>query len=95
MEDSPRDRQDWRAIGAASGLGCSIVASLLLCIVGGILLDRWLGTSPVLTLVGVVFGLVVSGYLLYKLAVMNPPRRPATRPRSDEQRADQTEGLDE
>ena len=95
MDDSPRDRQDWRAIGAASGLGCSIVASLLLCIGGGILLDRWLSTSPVLALVGVVFGLVVSGYLLYQLAVMNPPRRPSIRPQRDKQRADQTESLDE
>lgn len=95
MDDSPQERQDWRAIGAASGLGCSIVASLLLCIGGGILLDRWLGTSPVLTLVGVVFGLVVSGYLLYQLATMNPPRRAAIRPRRGNERADQTEGLDE
>jgi F0F1-type ATP synthase assembly protein I len=95
MNDSPRERQDWRAIGAASGLGCSIVASLLLCIGGGILLDRWLGTSPVLTLMGVALGLVVSGYLLYQLAVMHPPRRPPIRPRRGQQRADQTEGLDE
>ena len=95
MNDSPRERQDWRAIGAASGLGCSIVASLLLCIGGGILLDRWLGTSPVLTLLGVVLGLVLSGYLLYQLATMNTPRRPSIRPRGGEQRADQTEGLDE
>ncbi len=95
MNDSPRERQDWRAIGAASGLGCSIVASLLLCIGGGILLDRWLGTSPVLTLVGVVVGLVVSGYLLYKLAVMDPPRRPSIRPRPERQRAEEAEGLDD
>jgi hypothetical protein len=48
-----------------------------------------------LALVGVVFGLVVSGYLLYQLAVMNPPRRPSIRPQRDKQRADQTESLDE
>ena len=79
MNLSPRGQQDWRAIGAASGMGCSVVASLLLCIGGGILLDRWLGTSPIITLVGVGLGLAVSGYLLYQLAVMNLPSKKSVR----------------
>jgi hypothetical protein len=54
-----------------------------------------MGTSPVLTLVGVVVGLVVSGYLLYKLAVMDPPRRPSIRSRPERQRAEEAEGLDD
>jgi hypothetical protein len=45
--------------------------------------------------VGVVVGLVVSGYLLYKLAVMDPPRRPSIRPRPERQRAEEAEGLDD
>lgn len=81
MSSPPRGQQDWRAIGAASGLGCSVVASLLLCIGGGILLDKWLGTLPILTLVGVVLGLALSGYLLYQLAVMNVPTRKSVRVR--------------
>ena len=84
MSHSPRGQQDWRAIGAASGLGCSIVASLLLCIGGGIFLDRWLGTSPILTLLGVVLGLVLSGYLLYQLAVMNLPAKKSVRSRESD-----------
>jgi len=94
MQDSPRRQQDWRAIGAASGIGCSIVASLLLCMGGGILLDRWLGTSPVLTLLGVVLGLVLSGYSLYQLAVMDLPKRKSVRS-GESDRKNQTSGLDE
>jgi F0F1-type ATP synthase assembly protein I len=94
MNHSPRRQQDWRAIGAASGMGCSIVASLLLCIGGGIFLDSWLGTSPVLTLIGVVLGLVLSGYILYQLAVTNLPTKKSGRSRESD-RKDQTSGLDE
>ncbi len=94
MNLSPRGQQDWRAIGAASGLGCSVVASLLLCIGGGILLDKWLGTLPVLTLVGVALGLVLSGYLLYQLAVMNLPKKQRVRSQ-DAERKNQSGDLDE
>ena len=67
--------RDWQAIGVASGLGCTVVASLLLCVVGGILLDRWLGTSPVLTLIGVLLGFFAAGYSLYELVVISDPNR--------------------
>lgn len=94
MNLSPRGQQDWRAIGAASGMGCSVVASLLLCIGGGIVLDRWLGTSPIMTLVGVGLGIAVSGYLLYQLAVMNLPKKQSVRSR-DLDRTDHDSDLDE
>ncbi len=57
-----------RAVGVATGLGCSIVAALILCIGGGVWLDSRFGTSPILTLIGVVLGLVVAGYQLWELA---------------------------
>lgn len=94
MSSPPRGQQDWRAIGAASGLGCSIVASFLLCIGAGILLDKWLGTLPILTLVGVALGLAVSGYLLYQLAVMNVPKKRSVRS-GESERATHTPDLDE
>jgi ATP synthase protein I len=46
------------------------VVSLLLCIGGGILLDRWLDTSPIFTLLGMALGLAAAGYTLYELAVL-------------------------
>jgi F0F1-type ATP synthase assembly protein I len=69
MTDGPTpEQQDMRAIGVATGLGCSIVAALVLCIGGGVWLDGQFGTSPVLTLAGVALGLVVAAYQLWELA---------------------------
>ena len=69
MRKSPNpDQQDLRVIGVATGLGCSIVAALVLCIGGGVFLDRQFGTSPVLTLGGVALGLAAAGYQLWELA---------------------------
>ena len=62
------EQQDLRAVGVATGLGCSIVAALVLCIGGGVWLDSRFGTSPVLTLTGVVLGLAAAGYQLWELA---------------------------
>lgn len=62
------EQQDLRAVGVATGLGCSIVAALVLCIGGGVWLDRQFGTSPVLTLVGVALGMAAAGYQLWELA---------------------------
>ncbi len=64
-------QRDWQAIGVASGLGCTVVVSLLLCIGGGIVLDRWLETSPIFTLIGMGLGLVTAAYSLYELAVLS------------------------
>ncbi len=62
------DQQELRVIGVATGLGCSIVVALILCIGGGVLLDRQFGTSPILTLLGVALGLATAGYQLWELA---------------------------
>jgi ATP synthase protein I len=62
------EQQDLRAIGVATGLGCSIVAALVLCIGGGVWLDSRFGTTPVLTFVGIALGLGAAGYQLWELA---------------------------
>lgn len=68
MNESPiPDQQDLRVIGVATGLGCSIVAALVVCIGGGVFLDRQFGTTPVLTLIGVALGLAAAGYQLWEL----------------------------
>lgn len=74
-----RSPRDWQAIGTATGLGFSVVISLILCIGSGVLLDQWLGTAPWLTLVGVVLGLATAGYLLYELVSLGRPTRPGKR----------------
>jgi F0F1-type ATP synthase assembly protein I len=73
------DRRDWQTIASASGLGCSVVASLLLAIGGGVLLDRWAGIPPIFTIVGVVLGVATAGYLLYQLTMLSRPG-PGERP---------------
>jgi ATP synthase protein I len=62
------DQNELRVIGVATGLGCSIVVALILCIGGGVVLDRQFGTSPVFTLLGVALGLATAGYQLWELA---------------------------
>ncbi len=51
------------------------MVSIIICIVGGIFLDEWLDTSPVLTLIGVALGLIVAAYQLYELAVLGQKNR--------------------
>jgi F0F1-type ATP synthase assembly protein I len=46
------------------------VVSTIICIVGGLLLDRQLGTSPWLTLAGVGLGLAAAAYQLYELSTV-------------------------
>jgi Putative F0F1-ATPase subunit Ca2+/Mg2+ transporter len=91
---TPEQRAQFAAVGAATGLGCAIVVTLILFIGGGVLLDRQFDTSPLLTLVGVALALVGAGYQLYELTLVGrrdraagplgrrlarPPQRPAGR----------------
>jgi ATP synthase protein I len=97
MEGNPlesRSQRDWRAVGAASGIGCTVVVSLLICIGGGILVDRWLGTEPLGVLIGVGLGLVAAGYSLYELAVLGDPDRGlvSVRKAAPDEDADATQG---
>jgi ATP synthase protein I len=71
----PDSQRDWQMVGLASGLGCSVVASLLVCIGAGILIDRWLGTDPFGVLIGMVLGLVAAGYSFYELIAVSNRRR--------------------
>jgi ATP synthase protein I len=68
------ERRDLRLIGVATGLGCSIVAALVLCIGAGIWLDDRFGTKPVLTLIGVALGLAAAGRQLWQLTKLSGNR---------------------
>lgn len=74
LDEPPVIGKGLQSAGVASGLGCTVVVSLLGCILGGIFLDRWLDTSPILTLTGVAVGLIAAGYTLYELAVLSDPK---------------------
>src|SRR5215204_3863538 len=108
MAEGPTPEQnDLRAIGVATGLGCSIVAALVLCIGGGVWLDSRLGTSPALTLVGVALGLVTAGYQLWELAKVGSKtaqpgpvtraisRLPLPSPRASQSSTERSQGVSE
>ena len=58
------------------GVGLQFAGGIILFMAGGFGLDRWLGTAPVLTLVGTLAGTVLSFFNLYaKLAILNQKER--------------------
>jgi ATP synthase protein I len=67
----PDERSQYTTAGMAWGMGCSVVASILICILGGLALDKILNTTPVLTLIGVALGLILAGYQLWELAQLS------------------------
>ena len=73
---TPEQRAQLGAAGAAAGLGCSVVVTLVVLIGGGVLLDRAVDTAPIFTLIGVVVGLVAAGYQLYELTRVGLRDRP-------------------
>lgn len=62
-------------VGLATGLGISVVVSLIVFIGLGILIDQWLDRSPVFTLIGVGVGLIGAGYQLYELVLVSDRKR--------------------
>jgi ATP synthase protein I len=52
----------WRALGELTGIGMTLVVATVIGLAGGYYLDRWLGTSPWLTLIGFGFG-VAAGFV--------------------------------
>lgn len=71
------DRKTVRALGLASGVGFTIVASIALWVLAGRWLDRKLGTEPWALIAGIIIGLISAGSVIYELA--------ATRERTDDQ----------
>ncbi len=56
------DRRSVRKLGVLSGVGLTLVISTVLGLWGGYVLDRWLGSSPWLMLVGLLLG-IASGFV--------------------------------
>ncbi len=69
-EEERLKRARLRLIGLGLQFGSTIVGSLVLFLLGGIWLDRQLGTQPLFLLVGMVLAFVAIGYNLYELAAV-------------------------
>ena len=56
------DQSAWKALGELSTVGLTLVLATVIGLAGGYYLDKWLGTSPWLTLIGLVLG-IASGFV--------------------------------
>lgn len=75
-----------REAGPYLALGLQFALTMVFCVGGGFLLDRWLGTSPWFTLAGAFFGILSIFALLFRLtAELNrkPKRPPPSRAEPD------------
>ena len=58
----------WKALGELSSLGFAMVLATIIGLGGGYYADRWLGTSPWLTLIGLGFGIAAGFVILFRAA---------------------------
>lgn len=67
--DAPEKRQDSAVdMGIAFDLGLRLGISVILGLGGGLLLDSWLHTSPIFTLIGMVLGIAAAMYTIWDVA---------------------------
>jgi F0F1-type ATP synthase assembly protein I len=89
VQDGGRSpRRSSRALGDAvrfSGYGISWVLTILLLVWGGRELDEWLGTTPLLVLLGAFLGVGAGFCTLYVRAVVEPAAKGKEIPGSGEE----------
>jgi F0F1-type ATP synthase assembly protein I len=47
----------WQALGGLATVGITLVVAIAGATIGGYFLDRWIGTSPLFTLIGLGLGI--------------------------------------
>lgn len=70
----PDEGPAWRSVGELAAIGMTMVVATVLGLAGGFFLDRWLGTAPWLTLIGLGLGIVAAFVSLFR-AVKAAERR--------------------
>jgi ATP synthase protein I len=64
---APDDEQSaWKSLGELSAVGIALVLATVIGLAGGYYLDKWLGTSPWLTLIGLGFGIAAGFVNLFR-----------------------------
>jgi F0F1-type ATP synthase assembly protein I len=79
----------WAYALRLTGLGWYVAACVVMGVVGGVFLDRWLDTRIVFTLVGTVLGSVLASWGIYKMVlpiVYGAKQQEASRKRSSRKR---------
>lgn len=78
-EDERLNRERWRALAMAAEFGGTVLGAFVICLGGGIWLDRRLGTSPLFLFVGLALAFGVVGYRMYEIVKSDSGRRPPAR----------------
>lgn len=76
-EEKRADSQQLGDVAQYLGYGMTLAMSTALFLVGGYLLDRWLGTLPLFLIVGTFVGAGAGFYSLYFHMVVQPRQRSA------------------
>ena len=74
-EERPSQDQRPQNWGLLIDLGFRLGLSVVIGVVGGVLLDNWLGTRPIFTLLGVVVGIGAAMYSIWDVARTEMRRR--------------------
>jgi F0F1-type ATP synthase assembly protein I len=67
-ESTSQQRKTAAGIGIALDLGVRLGVSVFLGLGAGLLLDSWLHTSPIFTLIGMVVGIAAAMYTIWDVA---------------------------
>ena len=69
------------------GLGWYVASCIAIGVVGGVVLDKWIGLKPLFTLLGIAFGTTAAFYGLFKMIqpLITPEvsEQPGDKPRND------------
>jgi ATP synthase protein I len=63
---APSDRSSLRALGDLFQIGITLVVATVIGLAGGYYADRWLGSSPWLTLIGLLLGIAAGFVNLFR-----------------------------
>ncbi len=63
---APAGGPAWRSVGELASIGMTMVLATVIGLVAGYFADRWLGTSPWLTLIGLGLGIAAGFVSLFR-----------------------------
>ena len=63
---APDESSPWKSLGELSTIGITLVLATVIGLAGGYYADRWLGTSPWLTMIGLGLGIAAGFVSLFR-----------------------------